>query len=238
MTVPKDRMRGPSRSDDGGDCRGCQRRVMLTRIAASCDTRRRDGAIEHLWGASRQAVADPPDRAQAALAPAPRRHRLLHRPWRLWFCYQGGMGALLRRGWHRPRLGLPADAVGRGHGRQPGTDDGCCAAADRTAALGCLGYLDGRTATALGRFRVGACRAGRQLWGATGLLSPRWCPALPARMVRTGVAVYHAATHRRQVADNARELARHHLPAAARSWCTRCPQQQAGADHTLCVYWS
>src|SRR5919108_5099693 len=80
------------------------------------------------------AVADPADRAQAALDPARWRHRLLHRPWSLWSADQRGLDALLRRGQYRPRLGLPADVVDRGYGRQSGTDNGGGAIADRAAA--------------------------------------------------------------------------------------------------------
>src|SRR5262249_26319548 len=120
--------------------------------------------------------------------------RLLSWPWRLRFYYQGGLGALLRRGWPRPHLGLPADAVDRCHGRQPGPDDGGRAAADRAPAPDRLGSLDSGTAPALGRFRVGVLRTSGQLWGTTGFLDPHRRPARPAWLVRTGVAVRHVTT--------------------------------------------
>src|SRR6266851_231269 len=176
-------------------------------------------------------MAHPPERVHTALAPALRRRRLLYRPRRLWFADQGGLGAILWRGRHRSRLGLSADAVDRGYGRQSGSRHGGRTAADRAATTpDGLGRLGGGTATALGGFRVGVRRTGRQLWGATGLFGPRRCPALPAQLVHTGMAVHHAATHRRPCADDARDLAHYDLPAAARSWRTRRAQQQAGTN--------
>src|SRR5215831_20827418 len=68
-----------------------------------------DGKRTCLCGAKDYAMADPATRTPVVLAPAPRRPRLLPRPRRLWGADQGGLGALLRRGRHRPRLGLPAD---------------------------------------------------------------------------------------------------------------------------------
>src|SRR5262249_34040992 len=83
-----------------------------------------DGKRTCQCGANDCAVADTATRTPVVLAPAPRRPRLLPRPRRLWCADQGGLGALLRRGRHRPRLGLPADAVDRAHGPRSGTDDG------------------------------------------------------------------------------------------------------------------
>src|SRR5206468_8086849 len=131
---------------------------------------------ERLEGAGCRTVADPPARTQVTLASAPRRRRLLHRPRCLRSADQGSLGALLRRAWHRPRLGLSADAVDRSYGRRFGPDNGSRTAAHCAATPGCLGPVDGGTAPALGRFRVGVLRTGRQLWGATGLLGPRLCP--------------------------------------------------------------
>src|SRR5262249_16909812 len=98
-----------------------------------------DGASERLCGVASGAVAGIATRTPAALAPVPRRGRLLSRPRCLRCADQGGLGALLRRGWYGPGVGLRADAVDRGHGRQPGTHDGGRAAADRAAAPDHLG---------------------------------------------------------------------------------------------------
>src|SRR5262249_8703256 len=128
------------------------------------------------WGAGRGTVAHPPERTQAALAPAPRCRRLLPRPRRLRFADQGGLGTLLRRGRHRPRLGLPTDAMDRGYGRQLGTDNGGCVAANRAPAPDRLGPLDGSTAATLGRYSVGVRRTGGQLRGSPRLLGSHWRP--------------------------------------------------------------
>src|SRR5262244_3042495 len=105
-----------------------------------------DGKRKGLCGANDYAMADPATRTPVVLAPAPRRHRLLPRPRRLWSADQGGLDALLRRGRHRPRLGLPADAVDRDHGPRSGTDDGGGTVAHRAAAPDRLGPVDSGTA--------------------------------------------------------------------------------------------
>ena len=216
-----------------------RRHIMTTRLPASCDTRRSGWSISNACGiAGRRMVAEPPDRTQAALAPTPRRRRLLHRPRRLRFSDQGGLGALLRRGRHRPRLGLPADAVDRCHGRQPGTDDGCRAAADRATAPDRLGPVDGGTATALGRCPCGSSSNGRATMGCHW---PSWSSLVSRACPRGWFAPVWPSTMRPLTVDSARAM--HQILRV-----TTCllllghgalgaTPQQARADCTLCVYW-